>query len=123
MSFKDELVKKVNSARDLIRQNAINNFVGILKSSMIKCAEEGKISGSINLDIETDWIDAGSYSNMDVYSQLEKLYEEERLVDIDDIRRYAYKWLMEEVKKTNIFADIEMKLHSDDNILEFHWYL
>ena len=62
MSFKDELVKKVNSARDLIRQNAINNFVGILKSSMIKCAEEGKISGSINLDIETDWIDAGSYS-------------------------------------------------------------
>ena len=53
MSFRDELVDKVNSTRESIRKNAINNFVGILKSSMIKCAEEGKISGSINLDIET----------------------------------------------------------------------
>ena len=80
---------------------------------MIKCAEEGKISGSINLDIETD-----------VYLELERLFEIQGfLVDVDDIKRYTYKWLIEEVKKINFFSGIEIRLDSDDNILEFHWYL
>jgi len=124
MSFKDELVKKVLSTRELIKQNAINNFVGVLKSSMIKCAEEGKTRGSINLDIETepefDEDDCGE----DVYLVLQNLMQDVRtFVDVDDKRRYTYKWLIEEVEKTNIFADIKIKLDSDDNILEFYWFL
>lgn len=116
MSFRDELVKKVHSTRELIRQTAVNDFVGILKSSMIKCAEEGKISGSINLDIETE-CDENFYELFEIQGVL-----------VDDKRRYSYIWLIEEVKKTDIFAEdifaeIEMKLDSDDNILEFHWCL
>ena len=58
-----------------------------------------------------------------VYLELGKLFEiQSILVDVDDIKRYTYKWLIEEVEKTNIFADIVMNLDSDDNILEFHWF-
>jgi hypothetical protein len=125
MSFRDELVKKVISTRELIKQNAVNNFVGVLKSSMIKCAEEGKTCGSINLDIETepefDEDDCGE----DVYLVLQNLLFEMQDVRtfVDDKRRYTYRWLIEEVEKTNIFADIEINLDSDDNILEFRWFL
>ena len=120
MSFRDELVKKVYSTRELIRQTAVNNFVGILKSSMIKCAEEGRISGSINLDIETEWDEDDC--KKDVYLQLEKLFEIQGVL-VHDKKRYVYIWLIEEVKETDIFAEIEIKLDNDDNILEFRWFL
>jgi hypothetical protein len=120
MSFREELVKKVISTRELIKQNAINNFVGVLKSSMIKCAEEGKTCGSINLDIETE-----PEFDEDVYLVLQNLLFEMQDVRtfVDDKRRYTYRWLIEEVEKTDIFADIKIKLNSEDNILEFYWFL
>jgi hypothetical protein len=39
-----------------------------------------------------------------------------------DVSKYGvYNWLLNEVKKTNIFEEIEMKI--DENFLNFNWYL
>ena len=51
-TFKDELVAKVKSVRNSVKENAIIMFSEELKIEMMKVASRGETNGSIHLDPE-----------------------------------------------------------------------
>ena len=122
MSFKNELNKKVVETRDRIKNKAINNFVESLKSAMYQVAEEGRTRGSINIEYDYQEEDEhGNEYNKEIYNQLRQL-----LILQDEIAENSeiintYRWLTENVKKTDIFKDIYIEI--EDDCVQFHWYL
>ena len=122
MSFKNELNKKVIETRDRIKNKAINNFVETLKLAMCHVANEGRTRGSINIEYDYQEEDENEYEyNKVIYNQLKKL-----LILQDEIAENGeiintYRWLTENVKKTDIFKDIYIDI--EDDCVQFHWYL
>ena len=110
-TFKDELVAKVKSVRNSVKENAIIMFSEELKIEMMKVASRGETNGSIHLDPEE-------------YTELGKI-----LLLSDDITylntNSIYSWFLRQFKEKKMFDGIDMILNEDDDyyLLEFNWYL
>ena len=105
MTFKDELLDKVQNVRLMIKTDALNCFTETLKSEMISVAEEGRTSGSIHLSI----------------MQFTKL--EDLLISTNEIykKEDVNVWLLEQVKKGEFFRNIEFEI--DENYLQYNFDL
>jgi len=123
MSFVEELRNKVIDTRKRIKDRAINSFTDLLKTRMRTVAERGNTRGSIwfkdffedDEDYDDDEDDARL--GLDIIELNTLLNEEYR-----DFNNYeVYNWLLNQVKKSNIFDGIEIGI--EKNHLEFKWYL
>ena len=108
----DDLRKRVIDTRENIKKEAINKLSQFLKTEMIEFANQGLTKGSFCVD----YID----EEYNIYDNLKKmLIVEEK--NFEDDRDHVFIWLLEEVKKTNVFKDIDMEIKND--CLEFSWCL
>ena len=109
-TFKDELVAKVISVRNSVKENAIIMFSEELKTEMMEVALRGETNGSI-------------YLEPDEYTGLGKI-----LSLSNDIKNTEsiYSWFLQQFKEKKMFDGIEMTLNEkededDEYYLQFSW--
>lgn len=123
MTFKDELNKTVVSVRETVKRKASVAFSNALKSAMETAASQGKTSGETSIDSEIEYDDETNY--VEIYEKLEEILIIEGLIkDKSNDKLNVYKWLLEDVQKTDVFKDIFFNIDdNNDYWLKFHWCL
>ncbi len=85
---------------------------------MVSVAEEGGTDGTI--DLEAINCDGCEGCNCYEYYKLQKILVEIAGDKFED-KEHVHIWLLEEVRKTNIFEEIYTSI--DNGFLSFYWYL